>query len=451
MASNIFQQRITPVKPKILEGQQIFVYVEEASTYADGDTDKLVKKGIAAYLNNHFNVVNGRVKLNVDYLSKAPFERFSLIQLDKLDFTTAKAGDPDNRITKVNWPIAYRNAGIYDMISKGTNTEGFGLMSIAENSSGWLKYDRYGNTEVDTSKVTAAIKTITDPLDSRLTKAESDIAVNTENIKTLDTEFTSIKGKFEDLTILVNTFDSRITTNTEDIITNTENITTNTNNIIKLNNEVSNIKLVNIEQNTQIYDLQTRTKGLGGYLNTYNFGVEVTQDALTNYAMEQISVTDKTQIFNGTKVINSYDKHLWVLTNTPNSNPIVFEWEDLGVSQEISVATVDLLGLVKSSGKNLEGNVNTNTGIITINGLTELQDQVVNHSTQIASIEDQARKVTSRVDSLEGELPNKQDKLTAGGNITIKDNTISSDLSNYYTKEEVNNLLPIEEDWTMEG
>lgn len=46
-------------------------------------------------------------------------------------------------------------------------------------------------------------------------------------------------------------------------------------------------------------------------------------------------------------------------------------------------------------------------------------------------------------------VDNKQDKLIAGDNITIVDNVISStggggDLSNYYTKEEVDVLIPTE-------
>lgn len=43
----------------------------------------------------------------------------------------------------------------------------------------------------------------------------------------------------------------------------------------------------------------------------------------------------------------------------------------------------------------------------------------------------------------------KQDKLTAGENITIENNVISAkggDLTNYYTKEEVNAMLPFSED-----
>lgn len=133
---------------------------------------------------------------------------------------------------------------------------------------------------------------------------------------------------------------------------------------------ITNIKSVDDTQNSKIYDLESRTKGMGGYLNTYNFGKNVTQDALTQYAMQDIGVSDPTEIFNGTKVINSYDKHTWVLTNTPDSTPAVFTWEDLGTSQEVQIATDKYAGLVRSSTNEFEGEVDVK-GHISINGLEE--------------------------------------------------------------------------------
>ena len=144
----------------------------------------------------------------------------------------------------------------------------------------------------------------------------------------------------------------------------------------QLNKDISNINEKDIIQDNQIYDLQTRTKGMGGYLDTNNFGDlskktdEEKQTLLTEYAKQEINVTEKTQIFNGTKVINSFDKHLWILTNTPDSTPAVFEWEDQGVEQKIALATNNLAGLVKGSLEDLQGSIDT-LGHITINGLEE--------------------------------------------------------------------------------
>lgn len=191
----------------------------------------------------------------------------------------------------------------------------------------------------------------------------------------------------------------------------------------QLNTDVERLDAHNSVQDNEIYDLQSRTKGMGGYLNSYNFGdfskltTEEIQNNLTAYALQQIGITENTDIFDGTKVINDYDRHLWRLTNTPNSNPVVFEWADLGITQEVSTATDSLLGLVKGSNGDLKGKVDIN-GEISINGLSET-------------------------------LELKQDTLTAGENITIENNVISAkggDLTNYYTKEEVNSMLPFSED-----
>ena len=183
-----------------------------------------------------------------------------------------------------------------------------------------------------------------------------------------------------------------------------------------LNTDVERLDAHNSIQDNEIYDLQSRTKGMGGYLNSYNFGdfskltTEEIQNNLTAYALQQIGITEKTDIFDGTKVINDYDRHLWRLTNTPNSNPVVFEWADLGITQEVSTATDSLLGLVKGSNGDLKGKVDIN-GEISINGLRE-------------SLNDLAEDIAL-----------KQDTLTAGESITIQDNVISVDgkIAKYFT------------------
>ena len=147
----------------------------------------------------------------------------------------------------------------------------------------------------------------------------------------------------------------------------------------QLNIDIERLDNYNASQDNKIYDLQTRTKGMGGYLNAYNFGdlskltEEERQNKLTEYALQQIGVTERDKIFNGTKIINDFDKHLWILTNTPDSTPAVFEWEDLGVEQKTSIATDSLLGLIKGSTSDLKGRVDVN-GEISINGLQEKLD-----------------------------------------------------------------------------
>lgn len=138
----------------------------------------------------------------------------------------------------------------------------------------------------------------------------------------------------------------------------------------ELNNRLDSADILNANQDDRIHNLEARTLGMGGYLTTYNFGKNPTQDALTRYAMTDIGVSDPTEIFNGTKVINSYNKHTWVLTNTPDSNPAVFSWQDLGETQYIQYATNKTAGLVKSSTNELEGEIDA-LGHISINGLEE--------------------------------------------------------------------------------
>ena len=84
----------------------------------------------------------------------------------------------------------------------------------------------------------------------------------------------------------------------------------------QLNDGISSQNTKNKEQDDKIYSLETKTSGMGGYLNANNFGdlskktKEEIQTLLTSYAKQEIGVTEQSLIFNGTKVINSFDKHL---------------------------------------------------------------------------------------------------------------------------------------------
>lgn len=140
----------------------------------------------------------------------------------------------------------------------------------------------------------------------------------------------------------------------------------------QLNSDVASLDEKTDLHNDQISDLLTRTRGLGGYINAYNFKKATpTQDELSNYALTQIpSITTKEQIFNQTKVKNLFDGNVWILTNTPDSVPAVFEWVNKG-TDVISDANNDgLHGLVTGSYEELEGRIDV-LGHITINGLEE--------------------------------------------------------------------------------
>lgn len=158
-----------------------------------------------------------------------------------------------------------------------------------------------------------------------------------------------------------------------------ESDTKHTNDITAINEHLSDIDELNVVQGNKIYTLETITKGMGGYLNSYDFGKTVTQEKLTNYALQDIDETDRTKIFNGTKVINLHDNHIWVLTNTPDSEPAVFSWEDLGAVQNVSDATNDgIHGLVTGSYNEWEGSIDL-LGHISINGLEENFDKLIDN------------------------------------------------------------------------
>lgn len=125
----------------------------------------------------------------------------------------------------------------------------------------------------------------------------------------------------------------------------------------------------NNNQNNHITDLLSRTKGIGGYLNANNFeSATPSQDELTNYALQQIGITDKTKIFNQTKVKNLFDGNIWVLTNTPDSTPSVFDWANVGQEKIADANNDGVHGLVTGSYDELQGSIDI-LGHIHINDL----------------------------------------------------------------------------------
>ncbi len=125
----------------------------------------------------------------------------------------------------------------------------------------------------------------------------------------------------------------------------------------------------NIESLQKQIDAQ---EGIGGYLTAYDFGTsEPTEDELNAYAVSQIeNIDDPSELFNGTRVKNLYDGDLWILTNTPNTTPAVFEWTNNG-QDTVSIATEDVAGVVKSTPDTLYGISVSVTGEMTLNPSTQ--------------------------------------------------------------------------------
>jgi hypothetical protein len=99
-------------------------------------------------------------------------------------------------------------------------------------------------------------------------------------------------------------------------------------------------------------------RGKGGFIDAHDFGdpadtelyptPEDFQAALTAYALEQIGISDRLEIFNGTKVTNAWNNHVWELANTPDTDPAVFWWSDAG-NLTIAIAREGLPGIVAPS------------------------------------------------------------------------------------------------------
>ena len=102
-----------------------------------------------------------------------------------------------------------------------------------------------------------------------------------------------------------------------------------------LNSAKSHVDSSISQTNENLQALQTDFNawiGRGGYLTAFDFGTpSPLQEDLCNEALSQItSITDPLQIWNGTKIKNLNNGHTWILTNTQDTDPPIFEWNDQG-------------------------------------------------------------------------------------------------------------------------
>ena len=113
-------------------------------------------------------------------------------------------------------------------------------------------------------------------------------------------------------------------------------------------------------------------KGRGGYLTAHDFGVaNPTQQQLTDYALAQIGQTDQTKIWDGTHVKNLRNGHVWVLTNTPDTEPPIFEWTDDGVDS-VGIANNDGVAGIVRGGRGADEVFIDEDGTMKVRGLSAL-------------------------------------------------------------------------------
>lgn len=185
------------------------------------------------------------------------------------------------------------------------------------------------------------------------------------------------------------------------------------NHLVQHDKDIQRIDSVNQTQQDKIDDLLTRTQGMGGYLNAYDFETSTpTQEELTQYAIQDIgNITEQSEIYNGTKVKNLYDNHIWVFNNDSElQNP----WSDQGTDAIIADANNDgLHGLVTGSYEDLEGSIDIK-GHITINGLKEKLNSIdsVNNDLQnqiIQEVEDRIEGDNTLQTNLTNEISRAQE------------------------------------------
>ena len=132
--------------------------------------------------------------------------------------------------------------------------------------------------------------------------------------------------------------------------------------------ELGNLNTEVNEAQTLASDAIDRVKALEGgvvYLTAYDFGSATpTQQDLTDYALSQPHITE---LFDGLSVVNTNDEHEWRYQAIPATNPVEYEWVDIGIST-VSTATNANPGIVKGSISLLKVSVDVN-GEMSVNGL----------------------------------------------------------------------------------
>ena len=198
--NNIFQRQITPVKPKVLEQERIYVYTPIADTSTQGiasynDTDFKVNRGVVSLiwpeqmlverladpltnisniklLSDEFEHTNtpatvtnpttkttytsntAEVKLNRK--DRNAFEKPDLVMLDQNDFETTTQDDTDyvKYTLKKNDPLA--TPSLVQLDNQDFKRDAQGIVSInwpyAHNSGGTTKTNGYGLVKISSNK-----------------------------------------------------------------------------------------------------------------------------------------------------------------------------------------------------------------------------------------------------------------------------------------------------------
>jgi streptogramin lyase len=157
-----------------------------------------------------------------------------------------------------------------------------------------------------------------------------------------------------------------------------------------------------IEGNVSEHDILIAAQiGMGGFVKSFDFGVSFpNQEDITDYVRTQIPGFNdidrpSTDIFNGTRVTNDFDGYVWVLANTPDTDPPVFSWERAG-RFSVTIANNSIAGVVRFTDETLKISGNLQ-GVQEVNGLKAILDNI---DDEIADLEGNVRvPVTIKVEA----------------------------------------------------
>lgn len=378
---------------------------------------------------------------------------------EKLSALKKKDEEIDSKIEDINEDIAEINSDIKDLQNKDAE--------LANNIAEVKRHARQisinyneENKEVTFTNYDGGTNSFIVPKvdEDTLTYRDTDhitlkkVYVDEETISGLGTSESplEITNKPDELTIITDKNNAQIYAGAikddAGVITPQDIRNTNANTeseIKRLDNKIDTTKEqleeVNSNQQDQIDDLLTRTQGMGGYLNAYDFETATpTQEELTQYAIQDIgNISDKSEIYDGTKVKNLYDNSIWVFDNDPDlQNP----WTNQGVDAIIANANDDgLHGLVTGSHEDYYGSIDC-LGRITINKLEEDLTNINSELERRVTI-DTEQTITAKKTFTDGIDTNG---LTIESN-TIEGNAIFKTANNEVFTYDDNSINPIQD------
>ena len=339
----------------------------------------------------------------------------------------------DNKITTIDSELATKQ----DTLIEGNNITIQGN-TISANVPQIDLSDYYTKTQIDSqvNTINGEINTKQDKLiagnNITISNNEINAIVNLSNYydkQEIDTTISGVNGKVATNTNDITNLKTKDTQLESAINTNKQNITTNT-------SDIANIKTQQTTQDQQISSNRALSNQIIEGLKTLRvFNYIGTFNPTTTY--KRNDVVD----YNNRLFLSKVDNN--VGNTPPSDNQSNTYWLLVDGIQ----ASVDLSGYytkleVNNKLQDYLAITTFNQTIQQIQTKQGEQDTLIGQKANTSDLDNYYNKtqIDGKVDTINNELNTKQNTLTAGNNISISNNVISSniDLSNYYNKSEVN-------------